>query len=174
MIDFAKSASVKNQDALIAAAITYRKHPRNTEDIGGGVILSIPYCTKQPRNQELVGVVNDQLPGVNPDLFGGSNSPVIPFGAGMSLCLFHDGAAQANGALYMALAQPAKRRILLPVLAREGYGSRNKGVMRLECTVNRSSMEEVGKGRSRTQQPYQAHFASPGRNSSIIHHPQLL
>jgi hypothetical protein len=39
MIDFAKSS--KNQDALIAATIAYRKHPHNAEDIGGGVILSI-------------------------------------------------------------------------------------------------------------------------------------
>jgi hypothetical protein len=88
MIDFSKSPGVKNQDALIAAAIAYRKHPRNAEDIGGGVIPSIPYCTKQPRNQELVGVVNEQLSGVNPGLFGGPNSPVVAFGAGMSRCLF--------------------------------------------------------------------------------------
>ena len=88
MIDFAKSPGVQNQDALIAAAIAYRQHPRNAEDIGGGVIPSVPYCTKQPRNQELVGVVNEQLPGVNPGLFGGPNSPVVAFGAGKSHCLF--------------------------------------------------------------------------------------
>jgi hypothetical protein len=88
MIDFAKSPGVTNQDALIAAAIAYRKHPRNAEDVGGGVIPSVPYCTKQPRNQELVGVVNGQLPGVNPGLFGGPNSPVVAFGAGMSHWLF--------------------------------------------------------------------------------------
>jgi len=81
MIDFAKSAGVKNQDALIAAAIAYRKHPRNAEDIGGGVIPSIHYCTKQPRNQELIGAVNEPLPGVNPGLFGGPNSLVVAFGA---------------------------------------------------------------------------------------------
>jgi hypothetical protein len=88
----------KNQDALIAAAIVYRKHPRNSDEIGGGVIPSILYCTKQPRNQELVGIVNEQLPGVNPGLFGGPNSSVVAFGAGMSRCLFH-GVAQANGSL---------------------------------------------------------------------------
>ncbi|KAF8503356.1 hypothetical protein F5888DRAFT_1606605, partial [Russula emetica] len=60
MIDFAKSAGVKNQDALIAAAIAYRK---------------------QPRNQELIGAVNELLPGVNPGLFGGLNSLVVAFGA---------------------------------------------------------------------------------------------
>jgi len=71
IIDFAKSPGVKNQDALIAAAIAYRKHPRNAQDIGGGIIPSTPYCTKQPRNQELVGVVNEQLPGVNPSSWAG-------------------------------------------------------------------------------------------------------
>jgi len=81
MIDFAKSPGDKNQDALFAAAIAYRKHPRNAQDLGGGVIPSIPYYTKEPRNQELVGVVNQQLPGVNPGLFGGPNSPVVAFGA---------------------------------------------------------------------------------------------
>ena len=95
MIDFAKSSGVKNQDALIAAAIAYR----NAQDIGAGVILSTPYCTKQPRNQELVRVVNEQLPGVNPGLFGGPNSPVVAFGASMSRRLFHDGVAQANVSL---------------------------------------------------------------------------
>jgi hypothetical protein len=99
MIDFAKSPGVKNQDALIAAAIAYRRHPRNAQDIGGDIIPSTPYCTKQPRNQELVGVVNEQLPGVDPGLFGGSNSPVVAFGAGMSRCLFHDGVAQAYESL---------------------------------------------------------------------------
>jgi hypothetical protein len=89
MIDFAISPGVKNQDALIAAAIAYRKHPCNVEDIGGGVSLSIPYCTKQPRNQDLVGGgVDEQLPGVNPGLFGGPNSPAVALGAGMSRCFF--------------------------------------------------------------------------------------
>ena len=87
MIDFAKSSGVNNKDALIAAAIAYRKHPRNAEDIGQGVIPSTPYCTKQPRNQELARIVNDQLPGVNPGLFGSPNSPIIAFGAGMCRCL---------------------------------------------------------------------------------------
>ena len=99
MIDFAKSPGVKNQDALMAAAIAYRKHPRNAQDIDGGVTLSTPYCTKEPRNQELVGVVNEQLPGVNPGLFGGPNSEVVAFGAGMSRRLFHDGVAHAYGSL---------------------------------------------------------------------------
>jgi hypothetical protein len=84
MINFAKSPGVTNEDALIAAAIAYRQHPRNADDIGGDIVPSTPYCTKQPRNQELVGIVNEQLPGVNPGLFGGPNSPIVAFGAGMS------------------------------------------------------------------------------------------
>jgi hypothetical protein len=95
-----KSPGVKNQDALIAAAIAYRKHARNAEDIDGRRHFpSIHYCTKQPRNQELVGVVNELLPGVNNGLFGEPNSLVVALGAGMSRCLFHDGVAQANGSL---------------------------------------------------------------------------
>ena len=82
MIDFAKSPGVTNKADLIAAAIAFRKHPRNADDIGGGVIPSTPYCTKAPRNQELVGIVNAQLPGVNPGLFGGHNGPIVAFGAG--------------------------------------------------------------------------------------------
>ena len=79
MIDFAESPGVKNQDALVAAAIAYRKHPRNAEDICRSLIPSIPYCNRNPRKQELVGVVNEQLPGINP--------PVVALGAGMSRCL---------------------------------------------------------------------------------------
>ncbi|KAI0273381.1 hypothetical protein BC834DRAFT_965921 [Gloeopeniophorella convolvens] len=80
MIDFAKSTGVTNGPALIAAAVAYRKHPRNAEDIGGGVVPSTFYCTKAPRNQELVGVFNDQLPGVDPGLFGGPNADIVAFG----------------------------------------------------------------------------------------------
>jgi hypothetical protein len=87
MIDFAKSPGVTNQAALIAAAVAYRQHPRNADDTGGGMVPSTPYCTEQPRNQELVGIVNEQLPDVNPGLFGGPNTPVIAFGGGMSYCL---------------------------------------------------------------------------------------
>jgi len=80
MIDFANSAGVTNQADLIAAAIAYRQHPRNADDIGGGITPSTPYCTKAPRNQELVGIVNEQLPGVDPGLFGGPNTPIVAFG----------------------------------------------------------------------------------------------
>jgi hypothetical protein len=83
MIDFANSPGITNQADLIAAAIAYREHPRNADDIGGGVIPSTPYCTNPPRNQELVGIVNDQLPGVDPGLFGGPNFPIVAFGEGM-------------------------------------------------------------------------------------------
>lgn len=81
MIDFANSPGINNRDALIANARTYRAHPRNALDVGGGLIPSTPYCEKAPKNQELVGIVNGQLNGVNPGLFGGPKFPVIPFGA---------------------------------------------------------------------------------------------
>ncbi|KAI9458488.1 hypothetical protein F5148DRAFT_1369451 [Russula earlei] len=80
MIDFANSAGVTNKDALVAAAIAYRQHPRNADDIGGGIVPSTPYCTNPPRNQELVGIFNAQLPGVDPGLFGGPNEPIVAFG----------------------------------------------------------------------------------------------
>ena len=83
MIDFAKSPGITNEADLIAAAIEYRKNPRNADDIGEGVIPSTPYCTKPPRNEELVGIVNEQLPGVHPGLFGGPNDPILAFGEGM-------------------------------------------------------------------------------------------
>jgi len=79
MIDFAKSPGIVNGEALVAAAITYRQHPRNA-DVIGGVIPSTPYCTKPPRNSELVGIVNQQLPGVEPGLYGGPNAPIVAFG----------------------------------------------------------------------------------------------
>ena len=84
MIDFAKSPGIVNGEALIAAAIAYRQHPRNADDIGDGVIPSTPYCTKTPRNSELVGIVNEQLPGVDPGLYGGPNDPIVAFGEGIS------------------------------------------------------------------------------------------
>jgi len=80
MIDFANSAGVTNKDALIANAIAYRKHPRNALDIGGGLTPSSPFCQKAPKNQELMGIVNGQLDGVNPGLFGGPKFPVVAFG----------------------------------------------------------------------------------------------
>lgn len=89
MIDFAKSPGVMNQPDLIAAAIAYRQHARNADDMGGSIMIpSTPYCTQPPRNQELVGIVNAQLPGVNPGLFGGPNTPVVAFGGGMIPHLF--------------------------------------------------------------------------------------
>ena len=82
MIDFAKSVGITNGDALIAAAIAYRQHPRNADNING-VIPSTPYCTQHPRNPELVGIVNAQLPGVELGLYGGPNTPIVAFGEGI-------------------------------------------------------------------------------------------
>lgn len=80
MIDFAKSPGVTNTDALIANAIAYRQHPRNALAILG-TTPSSPYCTKPPRNQELVGVINAQLIGVNPGIFGNIQFGLFAFGA---------------------------------------------------------------------------------------------
>jgi hypothetical protein len=81
MIDFAKKPGVKNEQALIANAIAYRKHPRNALNING-VTPSTPFCERAPRNPELNGVVNGQLAGVNPGLFGSPNTGIVAFGAG--------------------------------------------------------------------------------------------
>ena len=89
MIDYAKSAGTTNSDALIAAAIAYSRHSRNADDIGGGVIPSTPYCTQPPCNTELVRIVNGQLPGVDPGLYGGPNAPMVAFGEGISKILFY-------------------------------------------------------------------------------------
>ncbi|KAH9180769.1 hypothetical protein EDB89DRAFT_2110795 [Lactarius sanguifluus] len=80
MIDFAKSKGIKNKKALVAAAIAYRQHARNADDMGDGIVPSTPYCTKAPRNPELEGIVNKQLPGVEPGLYGGPNEPIVAFG----------------------------------------------------------------------------------------------
>ncbi|KAF4576697.1 hypothetical protein AB1N83_000542 [Pleurotus pulmonarius] len=80
MIDFAKSPGVSNSDVLVNFAIQYRKHPRNALNVLG-VVPSTPYCQKPPRNAELKGIVNSQLDGVDPGVFGGPNSPMVSFGA---------------------------------------------------------------------------------------------
>ena len=79
MIDFAKSPGVTNSEALIANAVAYRQHPRNALNIEG-IIPSTPYCQKAPRNAELNGVVNAQLPEVNPGVFGGPSFGLVAFG----------------------------------------------------------------------------------------------
>jgi len=80
MVDFAKSPGVNNEQALIANAISYRKHPRNALNING-VTPSTLFCEKAPRNQELKGVVNAQLQGVDPGLFGSPSTGIVAFGA---------------------------------------------------------------------------------------------
>ena len=80
MIDFAKSAGVTNKDALIANAIAYRKHPRNALNING-VTPSTLFCEKAPKNAELKGIVNAQLDGVDPGLFGSPATGIVAFGA---------------------------------------------------------------------------------------------
>jgi len=80
MIDFANSPGITNQAALIANAVAYRQHPRNALDLGG-FVPSTPFCTRAPKNSQLNGLVNGQLNGVNPGLFGGPKFPVVAFGA---------------------------------------------------------------------------------------------
>ncbi|KAI9450719.1 hypothetical protein BJY52DRAFT_1125753 [Lactarius psammicola] len=80
MVDFAKSPGVKNEQALIANAVAYRKHPRNALNIDG-VVPSTLFCERAPRNKELGGIVNAQLQGVDPGLFGSPNTGIVAFGA---------------------------------------------------------------------------------------------
>jgi hypothetical protein len=79
MVDFAKSKGVTNKQALIDNAIAYRKHPRNALNING-VTPSTPFCQKAPKNSELDGVVNGQLDGVDPGLFGSPKTGIVAFG----------------------------------------------------------------------------------------------
>ena len=55
MIDFAKLPGIKNEQALIANAVAFRKHPRNPLDIGGGLVPSTPFCETALKNPELNG-----------------------------------------------------------------------------------------------------------------------
>ena len=80
MVDFAKQPGINNEQALIGNAIAYRKHPRNALNING-VVPSTPFCQRAPRNPELNGVVNGQLDGVDPGLFGSPNTAIVAFGA---------------------------------------------------------------------------------------------
>src|SRR5712671_528152 len=80
MVDFAKSPGINNKQALIDNAIAYRKHPRNALNING-ITPSTLFCQKAPRNAELKGVVNAQLQGVDPGLFGSPNTGIVAFGA---------------------------------------------------------------------------------------------
>jgi len=80
MIDFAKLPGINNEQALIANAVAYRQHPRNALNING-IVPSTPFCQSAPRNSELNGVVNGQLDGVDPGLFGSPNVDIVAFGA---------------------------------------------------------------------------------------------
>ncbi|KAF4615194.1 hypothetical protein D9613_002617 [Agrocybe pediades] len=80
MITFAKSSGIVNRDALINYAISFRRHPRHAVEILG-VVPSSLYCLTPPINEELVGVYNDQLEGVNPGLYGSPSAPIVPFGS---------------------------------------------------------------------------------------------
>jgi hypothetical protein len=51
------SPGVNKEQALIANAITYRQHPRDTLNTGG-VTPSIPFCDCTLRNYKLSGVIN--------------------------------------------------------------------------------------------------------------------
>lgn len=79
MVTFAKSAGINNKQALIDNAIAYRKHPRNALNING-VVPSTPFCQEAPTNPELNGLVNGQLVGVDPGLFGSPALGIFAFG----------------------------------------------------------------------------------------------
>jgi hypothetical protein len=81
IITFSKTTGIVNQDALIAFALKYRRHPRASANILG-VVPSTLYCTQAPLNPELHGIVNVQPDGVNPGLFGSPSDPMVPFGSG--------------------------------------------------------------------------------------------
>ena len=81
MVDFAKLPGINNKQALIDNAIAYRKHPRNALNING-VVPSTPFCERAPRNPELNGLVNGQLDGVDPGLFGSPKTAIVAFGEG--------------------------------------------------------------------------------------------
>ncbi|PPQ86930.1 hypothetical protein CVT25_009816 [Psilocybe cyanescens] len=80
MITFAKSHGIRNKDALIKHALSFRAHPRNAVEVLG-VIPSSLYCLRAPINPELVGIYNEQIDGVNPGLFGSPSAPLVPFGS---------------------------------------------------------------------------------------------
>ena len=101
MIDFAKQPGIKNEQALIANAIAYRKHPRNALNING-VVPSTLFCQKAPRNPELQGVVNAQLQGVDPSVFGSPNTGVVAFGAGELFVTLFPGGTMRNKELTLA------------------------------------------------------------------------
>ncbi|KAI0274111.1 hypothetical protein BGY98DRAFT_1117708 [Russula aff. rugulosa BPL654] len=72
MVDFAKSPGITNEQALIANAVAYRRHPRNALNVNG-VAPSTLFCERRLVTQ-LNRVVTSQLQGVDPGLFG---SPVL-------------------------------------------------------------------------------------------------
>ncbi|KAH9484416.1 hypothetical protein JR316_0003898 [Psilocybe cubensis] len=80
MITFAKSRGIRNKDALIKHALSFRAHPRNAVEVLG-VIPSSLYCLRAPINPELVGIYNEQIEGVNPGIFGSPSVPLVPFGS---------------------------------------------------------------------------------------------
>ncbi|KAI0253543.1 hypothetical protein BJV78DRAFT_1122936 [Lactifluus subvellereus] len=74
MIDFAELLRLKNNQAYIGNAIAFRKHPpRSAVNMTNDVVPST-LLERAPRNPELrrgrSGIVNAQLQGVDPDLFG--------------------------------------------------------------------------------------------------------
>ena len=46
-----------------------------------GVTQSTLFCERAPHNKELSGVVNAQLQGVDPGLFGSPSTGIVAFGA---------------------------------------------------------------------------------------------
>jgi len=80
MITFAKSDGIRNRDALISYAVSFRKHARHSVEILGTIPSSL-FCLKDSINPELDGIYNAQIDGANPGLFGSPSSSLVPFGS---------------------------------------------------------------------------------------------
>jgi len=79
MITYAKKYGGIHRKSWIREALKYRRHPRKVVKILG-VYPSTPYCLEEPKNEELYGVWNTQLKGVDFGIYGGPNYNLKAFG----------------------------------------------------------------------------------------------
>jgi len=73
MVNLAKT--LNNDPDMIRLAQIFVQQPRNSPDL-----LSVPYCQKAPKNQELNGFFHCQFTGVNLNKFSGDQTGNLPLG----------------------------------------------------------------------------------------------